>query len=184
MKPIVSILILVISFGLNAQTKKIDPAKSSIHWVGKKLTGQHDGTINFAQGYLVFEGNKLTGGAFTVDMTTISATDLEGKPKEKLDGHLKSDDFFGVEKHPFATLEIKNLNDKGNGIYAVTADMTIKGITNSILFDMVVKENSATAQFKVDRTKFEIKYGSKTFFDEIGDKAIDDEFELDVKLIF
>lgn len=163
---------------------KIDTDNSSIHWVGKKITGQHDGTLDFSGGSLTFDKKKLTGGSFTVDMTTISATDVEGKTKEKLDGHLKADDFFGVEKFPTSKLVFTKVTDKGKGVYAVTADMTIKGITNAVSFEMTVKENSATTKFNVDRTKFDIKYGSKSFFEGIGDRAINDEFELEVKLTF
>lgn len=177
-------LILFVSFGLNAQNKKIDTSKSTILWVGKKITGQHNGTLDFKSGTLVFDGKKLTGGSFTVDMTTISATDVEGKSKEKLDGHLKADDFFGVDKHPTSQLEFKKVADKGKDVYTVTADMIIKGITNSVTFDLTVKDNTATTNFNVDRTKFDIKYGSKSFIDGIGDRAINDEFELEVKLVF
>lgn len=184
MKLLSAFLILFVSFGLNAQNKKIDISKSSIHWVGKKLTGKHEGTLNFKEGTLVFDGKKLTGGNFTVDMTTISATDVEGKTKEKLDGHLKAEDFFGVEKHPTSKMDFKKVADKGEGVYTVTADLTIKGITNSVSFEMTVKDNAASAKFNVDRTKFDIKYGSKNFFEGIGDKAINDEFELEVKLVF
>lgn len=184
MKIATLILILFISFGSNAQNKKIDVSKSSIHWVGKKITGQHDGTLDFKDGTLVFDGKKLTGGSFTVDMTTISATDVEGKSKEKLDGHLKADDFFGVEKYPTSKLDFKKIADKGKGVYTVTADMTIKGITSPVTFDITVKDNVATTKFNVDRTKFDIKYGSKSFFEGIGDRAINDEFELEVKLVF
>lgn len=184
MKLLSAFLIIFVSFGLNAQNKKIDTSKSSIHWVGKKITGQHDGTLDFKDGTLVFDNKKLTGGSFSVDMTTISATDVEGKTKEKLDGHLKADDFFGVDKHPTSKLEFKKIADKGKGIYSVTADMTIKGITNPVTFDLAVKDNTATTKFNVDRTKFDIKYGSKSFFEGIGDRAIKDEFELEVKLVF
>lgn len=184
MKLLSALLILFVSFGLNAQVMKIDTENSSIHWVGKKITGQHEGTLDFSGGTLTFDKKKLTGGNFTVDMTTISATDVEGKAKESLDGHLKSDDFFGVEKHPTSKLVFTKVTDKGKGVYSVTADMTIKGITKGVSFEMTVKENSATTNFNVDRTKFDIKYGSKSFFDEIGDRAINDEFELEVKLAF
>lgn len=184
MKLLSVLLILFVSFGLNAQNKKIDISKSSIHWVGKKITGQHDGTLDFKEGTLVFDGNKLIGGSFTVDMTTINATDVEGKSKEKLDGHLKAEDFFDVDKHPTAKLEFKKIADKGKGVYTVTADMTIKGITNPVTFDITVKDNTATTKFNVDRTKYDIKYGSKSFFEGIGDRAINDELELEVKLVF
>ena len=117
-------------------------------------------------------------------MTTINTTDLTGDMKGKLDGHLKSDDFFGVEKFPTATLVIKSLGEKGNGVYAVTADLTIKGKTESIKFDLAVAANSATTTLKVDRTKYDIKYGSGSFFSDLGDKTIYDDFDLTVKLAF
>src|SRR5690606_11173752 len=136
MKVFSALFVFIFCIGLNAQTKKIDTSKSSIEWVGKKVTGQHNGTIDFKEGNLIFEGKKLKGGNFKVDMTSISATDLEGKGKEKLDGHLKSEDFFGVEKHPVSELVFKKIGDKGNGVYTVVADLTIKGITNSVTFDL------------------------------------------------
>lgn len=184
MKLLSALLVLFVSFGLNAQTKKIDTSKSTINWIGKKVLGKHEGTINFKDGSLTFDKSKLTGGSFTVDMATISATDVEGKTKEKLDGHLKSDDFFGVENHPTSQLEFTNVTDKGNGVYEVTADLTIKGITSPVNFTLYLKNNTATTNLKVDRTKHDIKYGSKSFFDNLGDKAINDEFELEVKLVF
>lgn len=167
----------------NAQeTKKIDVAQSKIHWVGKKVTGQHEGTINLKDGALVFKNKKLVGGNFTVDMTSINTTDLTGKGKENLDGHLKADDFFGVDKHPTATLKFVSIGKKSNNVYSVTADLTIKGITNPVKFDITVNQNTANAALKIDRTKYDIKYKSKNFFDGLGDNVIYDEFELAVDL--
>jgi polyisoprenoid-binding protein YceI len=177
---------LLVAFGTTvatAQNKKIDVAKSKINWVGKKVTGEHSGIVNFQEGLLLFKGKKVTGGNFTVDMTSLTATDLTGEWKAKLDGHLKADDFFGTDKFKTATLKFTKIADKGNGLYAVTADLTIKGITNPVTFDLTVKGNTATTAFKVDRTKYDIKYGSKSFFD-VGDKAIYDDFELAVSLQF
>ena len=96
---------LLVAFGtVNAQTKKVDVAKSTISWVGKKVTGQHEGTVNLKEGNLIFKGKKVVGGNFTVDMTSMTTTDLKaGQGKEKLDGHLKSEDFFGTEKFQTAT---------------------------------------------------------------------------------
>ena len=177
-------LVALVTLSTSAQTKKVDAAKSTINWVGKKVTGSHEGTINIKDGALVFKGNKLAGGSFTVDMTSINTTDLEGKGKANLDGHLKSDDFFGTENHPTANLVIKKIADKGNGVYGVNADLTIKGKTNTIGFEITVAGNTATADLKVDRTKYDIKYGSGSFFEGLGDKTIYDEFELKVKLVF
>lgn len=168
-----------------AQNKKINVEKSKITWVGKKVTGQHDGTINFGSGTLVFDGKKLKGGYFEVNMTSISVTDLEaGKGKEKLEGHLKADDFFGVDKFATSTLEFKKIAAKGSDIYTVTADLTIKGKTLPVTFDLAIGNGTARTAFKIDRTKYDIKYGSGSFFDNLGDKAIDDNFELTVSLVY
>ncbi|RAK21678.1 polyisoprenoid-binding protein YceI [Flavobacterium aquaticum] len=183
-KSIALALVAFVSFAVNAQSKKVDVNKSTINWVGKKVTGAHEGTITFKEGALVFKGKKVVNGNFTVDMTTINTTDLDGKGKTNLDGHLKSDDFFGVEKFPTATLVFKTIGEKGKGVYAVTADLTIKGKTEPIKFDLTVAGNTATTDLKVDRTKYGIQYGSGSFFDNLGDKTINDEFELKVKLVF
>lgn len=180
-------LALVVAFTtatVSAQSKKIDASKSTINWVGKKVTGQHNGTVNFKDGAVAFKGKKLTGGSFTVDMTSLTATDLSGEYQGKLNGHLKSEDFFGTEKNPTAALVFKTIKAKGNNVYAVTANLTIKGKTNPVNFDLTVNGNTATTKFNVDRTKYDIKYGSGSFFDNLGDKAISNEFELEVNLQF
>jgi len=185
LKSIALALVVVLStLSVTAQTKKVDVTKSTINWLAKKVTGQHNGTVNLKDGALVFKGNKLAGGSFTVDMTSLTATDLTGEYLGKLNGHLKSDDFFSTEKNPTSTLVFKSIATKSKDIYTVTADLTIKGITNPITFDITTTANSATTTFNVDRTKYDIKYGSKSFFASIGDKAIYDEFELSVSLKF
>lgn len=177
---------LLVAFGtVNAQTKKVDVTKSTISWIGKKVTGQHEGTINLKEGNLIFKGKKVVGGNFTVDMTSMTTTDLKaGQGKEKLDGHLKSEDFFGTEKFPTSTLVFKTIGVKSPGVYSVTADLTIKGITDSVNFELTTSATTAAANVKINRTKFGIKYGSGSFFDNLGDKAINDEFELNVALKF
>ena len=181
----IAIAVLVAFGTVNAQTKKVDAAKSTISWVGKKVTGQHEGTVNLKEGSLIFKGKKVVGGNFTVDMTSMTTTDLKaGQGKEKLDGHLKSEDFFGTEKSPTSTLVFKTIATKSAGVYTVTADLTIKGITDSVTFDLATTANTASANVKINRTKFGIKYGSGSFFDNLGDKAIADEFDLTVALKF
>jgi polyisoprenoid-binding protein YceI len=180
-------IVAIGALNASAQTnKKIDTKKSSINWVGKKVTGQHSGTINFSEGTIIVNGKSIRGGSFTVDMTSINTTDLEaGKGKEKLDGHLKADDFFGVEKYKTAKLEIKLISDNGDGTFNVTANLTIKDQTNPINFVLKSNgKNTASASLKVDRTKYGIKYGSGSFFEGLGDKAISDEFELNVNLVY
>ncbi len=169
---------------VTAQTKKVDVSKSTINWVGKKVTGQHKGTVAFKSGALVFKSAVLTGGNFVVDMTSLTSTDLTGEYLGKLNGHLKSDDFFGTTKYPTSTLVFKTVTAKGNNVYSVTADLTIKAKTNPITFDLTVNGNSATTAFIVDRTKYDVKYGSGSFFEGLGDKTIYDDFELTIDLKF
>jgi polyisoprenoid-binding protein YceI len=182
LKSIALALVALATFTVSAQTKKINVSKSTINWVGKKVTGEHSGTINFKEGNLVFKKGLVKAGTFTVDMTSINTTDLKGEWKDKLDGHLKADDFFGVEKFKTATLVFKNISTKNKNNYTVTADLTIKGITKPVTFDLVVNGNTASANVKIDRTKYDIKYGSGSFFSDLGDKTINDEFELKVNL--
>jgi polyisoprenoid-binding protein YceI len=184
LKSIALALVVVLSTAVTAQTKNINTSTSTIEWVGKKVTGQHNGTVNFKDGALVLKKNKVVGGTFTVDMTSLTATDLSGEYQGKLNGHLKADDFFGTDKFPTATLVFKKIATKSANVYNVTADLTIKGITKPVTFELTVSGNTATTAFNVDRTKYDIKYGSKSFFDSIGDKAISDEFELKVALKF
>ncbi len=184
LKTIAIALLLVVSTVATAQSKKVDASKSTINWVGKKITGQHSGTVNIQSGNLIFKGKKLTGGTFVVDMTSLTATDIQGEYAGKLNGHLKADDFFGTDKYPTAKLVFKKIASKGKGVYTVTADLTIKDVTAPVKFDITVNGTTATTSFKVDRTKYGIKYNSKSFFDSLGDKTIDDEFELTVSLQF
>ena len=182
---IAMLLILAISFmSFTALTEKeVNIEKSKVIWKGYKITGQHEGTINLKSGTLTFDGEKLTGGKFVIDMTSINTTDLEGEYKGKLDGHLKSTDFFGVEKFPTATLEIINVSGS-NGSYKVKADLTIKETTKTVEFSMQIDQNTATANLEIDRTEYDIKYGSSSFFDGLKDKAIYDNFDLNVSLEF
>ncbi|MBA22136.1 MAG: lipid-binding protein [Flavobacteriales bacterium] len=165
-----------------AQKKGINLTESSIHWLAKKVTGQHEGNINLSSGSLTMENGVLTGGSFVVDMNSISCTDLEGEYKGKLEGHLKSDDFFGVDKHPQASLTFTDIKTKGNGLYTVTGDFTIKGKTNPATFDFQINDQNATAKVIINRSLYDIRYGSKSFFDNLGNKMIYDDFELDVTL--
>lgn len=164
--------------------KEIKIENSKVVWKGYKVTGSHEGTITLKSGFLTFTEGKLTDGAFTINMTTITNTDLEGEYKGKLEGHLKSDDFFGVEKNPTATLVFKKVKSTGKNSYKVTGDLTIKGITNTVTFNLSVYGNKANASLKIDRTKFDVRYGSTSFFDNLKDKAIYDEFDLVADLQF
>ena len=175
--------LLVVS-ATHAQTKKINLKKSVITWTGKKVTGEHSGTINYKEGTLLFEKKRLIGGTFIADMTTLTNTDQTGKDKAKLEGHLKSADFFNTEEYKTAKLVFKTIKAKKTDLYAITADLTIKGKTNPVKFDLLFKARTATSSFSIDRTKYGIQYGSGSFFDDLGDRTIYDEFDLNVKIVY
>ncbi|MBO0936225.1 YceI family protein [Fibrella sp. HMF5335] len=167
---------------------KVDASKSTLVWNGKKVTGEHSGNIKVKDGAFVVDGNKVTGGEFTFDMNSITDTDIaDATYNAKLIGHLKGDDFFSTAKHPTSTFKITKVAPKGGDQYDVTGNMTIKGITNAITFPATVKVTpagiSADGKATIDRTKFDIRYGSKSFFESIGDKAIHDDFTVEMKLV-
>ena len=164
-------------------TKKVNVETSVVIWTGYKVTGQHEGTITLKEGALLFENETLTGGNFIIDMTTINTTDLQGGAKNRLDSHLKNEHFFDVDKHKTAAMTFKDVKPNGKS-YLIKADLTIKGITKEISFNMAVSENSATANLKIDRTEFNITYKSFSLGNVLKDKAIYDEFDLRVKLEF
>ena len=180
------ILTIALSFamavGVQAQEKNVDVTKSNVHWLGEKVTGYHEGNLMLKSGLLIMNEGIVTGGRFVVDMNSMTCTDLEGEYAGKLVGHLKSDDFFSVDKHPEATLTFTAVENKGNGVYAVTGDFTIKGKTNPAQFDLIVNENGATAKVVIDRSKYNVRYRSDSFFENLGDKVIYDDFKLDVTL--
>lgn len=178
------LLVLFATATISAQIRKINAQKSVISWTGKKVTGEHVGTITLKEGALIFKNGKVVGGSFVADMTTLSNIDQSGKDKIKLEGHLKSSDFFNVEAFKTSQLVFKSIAEREKNRYAVTADLTIKGITNPVKFDLLTKENSAVANLTVDRTKYGIQYGSGSFFDDLGDRTIYDNFELNVDLKF
>ncbi len=117
-------------------------------------------------------------------MKSISTTDLTGEYKEKLDGHLKADDFFGVEKFPTASLVFKKVTPVNATTYTVVADLTIKGKMNPVTFTLVTSATGASADVKINRAKYDVQYGSETFLGSLGDKAIYDDFDLKIKLVY
>ncbi|QCW99216.1 YceI family protein [Aggregatimonas sangjinii] len=192
MKKTVFSVALAVVFGFTAmatepvaeEKKEVNTETSKVTWKAYKVTGSHYGSIDLKEGALVFDGDQLTGGEFTVDMTTISTEDLEGDSKGKLDGHLNSGDFFDTANHTTSSLKFTDVKSTGKNSYEVTGDLTIKGITKPVTFDVSVYGSKATATMKVDRTNYDVKYGSASFFDDLKDKAIYDEFDLVVDLEF
>lgn len=167
-----------------------DPAASVVKWEGKKVTGKHDGTIALKKGEVVLAGRDLKSGEFEIDMTSIVNVDLkDAEYNKKLTTHLKSDDFFSVEKFPTAILKVKSSKSVEGFVgptYEVVADLTIKGKTNEIKFPAVIEtkdgKTTATANITIDRTKWDVKYNSGKFFKGLGDKLVYDDFVLDIAL--
>lgn len=175
---------MVLSFTTINGEKEIKVKNSKVVWKGYKVTGSHEGVISIKSGYLSFDKDKLVGGSFIIDMSTITNTDLEGEYKGKMEGHLKSDDFFGVEKFPTASLIFTKVESTSKNSYEVKGDITIKGKTAPVSFNISVYGSKANVSLKIDRTKFDVRYGSASFFDGLKDKAIYDEFDLVVDLEF
>ncbi|MCO4794602.1 MAG: YceI family protein [Bacteriovoracaceae bacterium] len=179
------------SFASNASSKtgyEILTKKSNLKWTGKKVTGKHFGSVELTNGKLEFEGDDLKGGQFEIDMTSIKVEDITNKEwNTKLENHLKNDDFFSVTKHKTAKVVIKDVIFGKGGVYNVTADLTIKGITKPVLFDATVtkKKGMITANAKIvfNRTLWDVKYKSGKFFKDLGDKLIYDDVEIEVKLV-
>lgn len=194
MQKLILSLLLISSISLTAFAHvpndgyvKVNSAASSITWIGKKVTGQHNGSIAIQDGTLQFKKGALVGGSFSIDMTSIKVLDLQGETAGKLEGHLKSDDFFGVVSFPSATLIILDAREKGKGNFDVKANLTIKGITRPVEFPVTLTPQGngykATANITIDRSQYDIKYGSSKFFDNLGDKTIHDDFELNVSIV-
>ncbi len=160
-----------------------DPEKTQLQWKGEKVTGEHSGTIKLKSGWLTLENNQVKGGEFIIDMTSLE----ESADNQKLEGHLKSDDFFGVQKFPESKLVVTESTpfDKGTG--TVKGMLTIKDVTNPLEFKASMQKKDDGLWFfcriVIDRSKYNIKYGSGSFFDNLGDKTIYDEFELKVSLL-
>lgn len=168
------------------EKKEVKTDASTVTWKAYKVTGSHTGTLHLEQGSLIFDNEKLTGGEFTVDMSSLVSTDLAGDPenKGKLEGHLNSEDFFNTKKHATSKLVFTKVKATGKNSYEVTGNLTIKDITKPVIFDVSVYGSKATATVKIDRTSYDIKYGSGNFFENLGDKTIYDEFDLIVDLEF
>lgn len=175
---------------VKATAYKVDPAKSTLKWTGKKVTGEHFGKVTLKEGSFSVDGAKLVSGSFVADLNSLTVEDLTDKEfNGKLVGHLKSDDFFSVEKHPTASFVLTSAKATGAGKYDVTGNLTIKGITKPVTFPATVtvtgKGAEAAGTITVDRAKYDMKFRSKSFFDtkELGDKLIYDDFTIDVKLV-
>ncbi len=174
-------------------TYKLQPQLSTLGWEGKAVTHGHNGTIQFTSGDLEVRNNLVVGGTATVDMKTIKATDItDADNQAKFVGHMSSGDFFDAPAFPTSVFKITSVTPIAGAAAnannaTIAGDMTIKGVTQKVSFPAKVGVKNgvaaATGKVTIDRTKYGLKYGSKSFFDSIGDKAINDEFTLDFNVV-
>ncbi len=178
------VVIVTMSFIRPVKKKlKVDVERSTVVWKGYKPTGSHTGTINLASGSLILEDDKLIGGSFISDMSTIE----ESKDNKRVENHLRSEDFFEIEKYATSKFEITSSNYK-EGKIIITGNMTIKDVTREISFEATVSENDETVTltsetFQINRADFNVKYKSKTFFNNLKEDFIDNEFDLQVTIV-
>ncbi len=157
---------------------EIDLKKSTFKWTGTKVTGSHYGMVSLKSATMDEKDGHINSGVFVMDMNSMTCTDLTGEWMDKLIGHLKNDDFFGIDKHPTATLKIKHgMMGKLDG------ELTIKGVTRPVSMKYSQKGKTYTGTLSFDRTKFGIKYGSGNFFKGLGDKMINDEVTVDFTVV-
>ena len=175
------------AFAHNHSKLTVNTKVSNVDWVGKKVSGQHTGTINIKEGSISLHDGHLSGGTVIMDMSSIAVTDITAEQGgDKLKGHLNSPDFFDAAKHQTATLTINSYKLEKGSSYVVAGTLSIKGITKPISFPATIElkdgKLAAYAEVKVDRTLYDIKYGSGKFFEGLGDKMIDDEFIVKFKI--
>ena len=156
---------------------------SIIKWTGKEITtDSHYGTLGLKQGAVEVSSAGIVRGNIVVDMNSIQCLDMTGRGKTKLEGHLRSDDFFGVQSYPEAALSFTSLSAETSGKIHYTGDLTIKNITHPITFSGLIRQlgnsYSATIHFSFDRTLYDVKYGSGKYFKNLGDKLILDDIDI------
>jgi polyisoprenoid-binding protein YceI len=182
-------LLFLVSFTKpKAETFQVDTTKSVIHWVGKTIVDRkHTGTLHLSKGSLILDGNKVTGGDFTLNMSTIKVTDLPAERAPNLERHLKDEDFFDVTKFPQGSFKITKVTYNGNTA-TITGNLTLKNITKSITFPATVQRTGDTVTasakgVKFNRTEFDVKHRSGNFFSGLGDRAIEDDIVIDIELV-
>jgi len=171
------------SASVSGDSYAVDPSSSSVTWTGSKVTGSHHGTIAIQSGNVILNDNKLSGGEFTIDMTSLANKDMEGdaENKGKLEGHLKSDDFFATEKYPTSKFVITKVDHKGDNKAEISGNLTMKDITKNITFNADITQSTAEtfaakADFNINRKDWGVVYTG------MQDDLIADEINFKVNL--
>ena len=192
MRSLLLILCVIYSFVVYSQDVQAkyfaDPSASKIEWTGKKFTGEHYGEIKLSSGELIFSKQRLSGGLFEMDMVSINCTDItDAKSNKRLVDHLKSEDFLSVKRFPLSRFTIISVRCKSDNECEITGELTIKDKTNSITFPAkLLRETDkivAKATMSFDRSKYDVKFGSQSFYENLGDKLVYDDVDIAINLI-
>ena len=184
-KFIITITLTLISISFSySQSLTANKTQSLIRWYGEELTGKtHFGNLSFKEGRIELQDGLIIGGNFVVNMTSLSVEDLSGGAKARLEGHLRSDDFFSVDKYPDATLKISQKAKVEGDVQKLYGELTIKGIKHAVDFSIIlVDKKTATANLTFDRSKYNVRFRSGSFFENLGDKLILDDIRMEVSL--
>ena len=184
-KFIITITLTLISISFSySQSLTANKTQSLIRWYGEELTGKtHFGNLSFKEGQIELQDGLIIGGNFVVNMTSLSVEDLSGGAKARLEGHLRSDDFFSVDKYPEATLKISQKAKVEGDVQKLYGELTIKGIKHAVDFSIIlVDKKTATANLTFDRSKYNVRFRSGSFFENLGDKLILDDIRMEVSL--
>ena len=184
-KFIITITLTLISISFSySQSLTANKTQSLIRWYGEELTGKtHFGNLSFKEGRIGLQDGLIIGGNFVVNMTSLSVEDLSGGAKARLEGHLRSDDFFSVDKYPDATLKISQKAKVEGDVQKLYGELTIKGIKHAVDFSIIlVDKKTATANLTFDRSKYNVRFRSGSFFENLGDKLILDDIRMEVSL--
>ena len=172
---------------METQTFKLATAQSEIAWIGRKVTGAHNGTIAIKEGSLDFINDELVGGSFTIDTTSIKILDIaDPATNAQFAGHLASDDFFSSAQYPAADFTIVSAEKKEANRYIIYGNLTIKGITNPVSLEAEINLTGetlrASGKMTISRILFDMKFRSGNFFQNLGDTLIYNDFELNIHL--
>lgn len=190
--PFVASFVFLVLWGLQSYSQEVKlnilPEVCKVEWHAAKVTGSHKGLILLKEGMVRLKDGQLIGGEFTMDMRSLSCTDLKLPYRTKLERHLRSPDFFATDSIPTSKLTITSVEpmDKDGFNTNINGDITIKGITKPVSFPAQVKVSdnkfAVYSEMVIDRTEFGIRYGSGSFFENMGDRTIEDEFKLEIKI--
>ena len=182
MKNLILLLIVFTSYESFSNERTVNVDKSFVKWTGKEITTKtHFGKLKISSGSITVDDNGVSGEV-NVNMESLVVEDLQGKWGKKLEGHLKSDDFFSVEKFKESSIKTTSSTKKSDNSYEVQGVLTIKGISHPITFDVDINGDVINTNLTFDRSLYDVRFRSGSFFENLGDKLIVDDIDLEVTL--